>query len=111
MHPPYLIDYENKSKGQLDIQNPSYTEQHLSPTILHLIANCIKSSSSVTTRNLPTLSINPTILPSSVINIKSSQQKFKSQLSSFEAKNEKSKTTGNQGLMSMSSFNLAHLTE
>lgn len=111
MPPPYLIDYENKNRGQLDIQKPSYTEQHLSPKILHPIANRIKSSFSVTTRNLPILSTTTTLLPLPVMNVKTPQQKFKSQLSSFEAKNEKSQTTENHGSSSMSSFNLAHLTE
>lgn len=102
----YHINSDNESKSRLEIEKPLYTEQHLSPMIVHPTANRIKSSSSIMKRNLPIMSTTPTILPSSGIAVKSSEHKFKSQLSSFDAK-----TTDNQGSVSVSSFNLAHLTE
>ena len=74
--------------------------------ILHAMANRIKSSSAIMRRNVPTMSTIPTILPSSVITVKSPEHKFKSQLSSFDAK-----TAENQGSVSVSSFNLTQLIE
>jgi hypothetical protein len=67
----------------------------------------VKWPSSLVTKKSPMISAIPAVLPSPVANIKMQQQKLKSQLTSLESKNGKSTSD----LISVSSFNLAHLNE
>jgi hypothetical protein len=73
----------------------------------HSIMNRVKWPSSVVTQKLSRISAVPAVLPSPIINIKMQERKLKSQLTSLENKNDKSISD----LISVSSFNLAHLTE
>jgi hypothetical protein len=77
----------------------------------HSIMNRVKWPSSIITKKSPIISAVPIVLPSPVTNAKMQERKVKSQLSSLESKNDKSTPEENQEPISVSSFNLAHLTK
>jgi len=106
------MEREDNNKDQLDDQQPS-------PVILNSDAKQVESFSPMRIKKRPVTSTITSVLPSSV-NIENAQDQYlKSRISSPENKNGKS-TPNNaltvtpretQGPTSVSSFNLAHLTE